>query len=56
MIILKISTLIYWESKEDSGVYPYCVSCYKNKANRDNENNNEELTTDPEIYGDDIEE
>ena len=42
--------------KEDSGVYPYCVSCYKNKANRDNANNNEELTTDPEIYKDDIEE
>lgn len=40
--------------KEDSGVYPYCVSCYKNKANRDNENNNEELTSDPEIYEDDI--
>ena len=40
--------------KEDSGVYPYCVSCYKNKANRDNENNNKELVSDPEIYEDDI--
>ena len=42
--------------KEDSGVYPYCVSCYKNKANRDNENNNKELVSDPEIYEDDNEE
>lgn len=42
--------------KEDRGVYPYCVTCYKKKANRDNENNNKELMRDPEIQEDDIEE